>query len=135
MSAAHVSTFSYLKVNVQSWTKVVLVVIFLTFCNFWVPHKRVPKAQASRGRGGMTLVINFFVFNFLKSPFLGLELSLSERILASSILLEWSLATWKVFSLIYLLWKIWPISVKRWKPMWIRAWTETWVSVKLVCAW
>ena len=24
---------------------------------------------------------------------------------------------------IYLLWKIWPISVKRWKPVWIRAWS------------
>ena len=23
---------------------------------------------------------------------------------------------------IYLLWKIWPISVKRWKPVWVRAW-------------
>ena len=26
---------------------------------------------------------------------------------------------------IYLLWKIWPISVKRWKPVWVRAWDES----------
>ena len=45
--------------------------------------------------------------------------------LASSILPGWSLGTWKVFYLlkIYLLWKIWPIFVKRWKPVWIRACT------------
>ena len=24
----------------------------------------------------------------------------------------------------YLLWKIWPILVKQWKPVWIRAWTD-----------
>ena len=34
------------------------------------------------------------------------------------------ISTWKVLLLllkICLLWKIWPISVKRWKPVWIRA--------------
>ena len=41
----------------------------------------------------------------------------------SYIHLRWSLATWKAFysSELYLLWKIWPISVKRWKPVWIHA--------------
>ena len=36
----------------------------------------------------------------------------------------WSkISTWKVFyyKKRYLLWKIWPISVKPWKPVWIRA--------------
>ena len=58
-----------------------------------------------------------------KVPFPGF-LSHSDRMLASSILLGWSLATWKVLSLlkIYLLWKVWPIFVNRWKPVWIRAW-------------
>ena len=35
------------------------------------------------------------------------------------------ISTWKVLLLllkICLLWKTWPISVKRWKPVWIRAW-------------
>ena len=36
------------------------------------------------------------------------------------------ISTWKVLlvllSKICLLWKIWPISVKRWKPVWNRAW-------------
>ena len=50
--------------------------------------------------------------------------------MASSILLEWSLATWEVFYYyffilkIHLLWKIWPISIKRWKQAWIRAWEK-----------
>ena len=37
----------------------------------------------------------------------------------------WSkISTWKVYLLkIYLLWKIWPSCVKRWKPVWMRAWT------------
>ena len=37
----------------------------------------------------------------------------------------WSkISTRKVYLLkIYLLWKIWPSSVKRWKPVWMRAWT------------
>ena len=58
-----------------------------------------------------------------KVPFPGF-LSHSDRMLASSILLGWSLATWKVLSLLktYLLWKVWPIFVNRWKPVWIRAW-------------
>ena len=48
-------------------------------------------------------------------------LSHSDRILASSIYLGWSFATWNVFSLR----KIWPISVKRWQPVWSRAWPVT----------
>ena len=59
---------------------------------------------------------NFLDFNFLKCPFLGFP-SHSDRISATYIHLEWSLASWKVFysSKIYLLWKICTISVKRWK--------------------
>ena len=46
-------------------------------------------------------------------------------------LLGWSLATWKVFSLfkIYLLCKIWPISVKLWKAVWICTWRGNDITV------
>ena len=60
-----------------------------------------------------------------------------SQYLVSSILLGWTLANRRIISSlnfnlesillllkIYLLWKIWPISVKRWKPVWIRAWSE-----------
>ena len=43
----------------------------------------------------------------------------SDKVFVQSI---FQISTWKVFLLkIYLLWKIWPISVKRWKPVWVRA--------------
>ena len=83
--------------------------------------KRAPKAQDSRAGGGGGVwrhapPWNFLDFNFLKCPFLGFP-SHSDRISATYIHLEWSLASWKVFysSKIYLLWKICTISVKRWK--------------------
>ena len=85
--------------------------------------KLAPKAQAFRGVRGYASPGAFLDFNSLKSPFLGFS-SHSDRILASSIHLGWSPSTWKVFFYllkIFRFWKIWPISVKPRKPVWIRA--------------
>ena len=81
-------------------------------------YERAQKAQASRGSGGMLPRECFGIwdFNSLKSP-----LSHSDTILASSILLGWSLANRRIISSldfnleslllkIYLLWKIWPFA-------------------------
>ena len=57
----------------------------------------------------------FWIFGFL---------SHSDRILTDcpNHFPDFDLESFSFFeSKIYLLWKIWPISIKQWKPMWIRA--------------
>ena len=59
--------------------------------------KRAPRAQASKGVPGEYTPGKLFWFNPLKSPFVGFWViqTYSDRILASSNLLRWSIATWK----------------------------------------
>ena len=61
------------------------------------------------GSGGKLPQEMFLDFNSLKFPFLGFRVG--------------QISTRKVFLLfkVYLLWKTWPISLKRWKLVWIRA--------------
>ena len=76
--------------------------------------KRALKVQAFGGSGGMSQWVIFFDFKLPKVPFLGF-LSHSDRII-------WPVPSgMKPCNLIYLLWKTWPISIKQWKPVWIRA--------------
>ena len=98
----------------------------------WFP-KWKPKAQAFRGVQGACSPIKVFGFYISKFPFPGHGfLSHSDRKLASSIPFGWSLANRLIISsldfnlesfLLLLLLQIWLISVKRWKPVWIRAWS------------
>ena len=95
--------------------------------------ERAPKARASRA----CCPWNLFDFNSLKSSFPGfwiiqtgfwpVSFSSDEALqIAGSFHLSDS--TWKSFLylkcviFLKLLWKIWPISVKLWKTVWIRAW-------------
>ena len=67
----------------------------------------------SLGGSGDMLPIRIFFISASQSPLSWVSESFRQDI-GQFLLLGWSLATWKVFSLrlIYLLWKIWPISVK-----------------------
>ena len=83
------------------------------------------KAQFSKTMGvwGHAPSGNFLDFNSLKD-------------IRCSIHLGWSFATWNVFSLFKkytynVLWKIWPLSVKWWKLVWIHACCLRHVNVDL----
>ena len=100
-------------------------------------HKRAPKAQASRaGVSGACSSRKIFGFKVPKVPFPGF-LSHSDRIFSLSkplsrfqLLLLLLLLLLKIYIKNILIMKlIWPISVKRWKPVWIRA---DWVILYLL---
>ena len=93
-------------------------------------------ARPSRWCGGM--IPGYFLgFSLPQVPFLGF-LSHSDRTPTSFILLGWSICPLQFpdFNLegflfkIYLLWKIWPISVKRWKSVSIPA-----CDLQYCCIW
>ena len=66
----------------------------------------------------------FLGFNSLKFPFPGFCLMPGNWKKKTFVQTIFQISTWKVLQLllkIYLLWKTWPISVKRWKQVWIRA--------------
>ena len=77
---------------------------------------------------------NFLDFNSPKSPFLGFCQSLrQDTYWLSKPLSRIQLGKFKVFYL-YLLWKIWPISVKRWKLVCIHAcFSDVNFLKKLIC--
>ena len=41
----------------------------------------------------------------------------------------WGGLPWEIFGILYLLWKMWPISVKKGKPVWICAWSDNPFSI------
>ena len=85
---------------------------------------RVLKAQAFRGVRGHVFPGAFLDFNSLKSSFLGFRVIQTGYWLVPFTLDE-APQLGKFFCLlkIYRFWKIWPISVKPRKPVWIRACT------------
>ena len=90
----------------------------------WFP-KRGPKAQASWGVQGHAPPVIFLDFNSLKSPFLDFRV-IQIGYWPVPFILDEALQLGKFFylSIIYLLWKIGSISVKRRKPVWICAWVS-----------
>ena len=77
--------------------------------------KRALKAQTFSGVQGLAPQKNYLDFYSSESPFLGFWVI--------------QMGYWPGFNLesvfilkIYFIWKMWPISVKRWKPVWIRTW-------------
>ena len=105
--------------------------------------KQEPKVQASWGGLGYAPQGNFLDFNTLKTPFLGfwiihtgywpVPFSLGEALQISGLFHQGQFPCCKLdmeqdFNLkrfsplkIYLLWKIWPISIKQSKLVWIHA--------------
>ena len=67
-----------------------------------------------------------FDFNSLKSPFLGFWIIQTGYWQVPFSSGDWpcNLARFFFIKNVSVLWKIGPISVKRWKPVWIRAWNE-----------
>ena len=80
------------------------------------------KPSGTQGIRGHAVPGNFLDFNSLRSPFISWDPKSFKQDIGQfySLIKPCN----KVFSLlkIYLLCKIWPFSVKRWKPVWIRAW-------------
>ena len=79
--------------------------------------KRASKEQASNGVRGRAPSGNFLDFYFLRSAFQGF------RVIQTGFQLG------KCFFLLlktYLFWKMWPMYIKRWKPVWIRACLVSW---------
>ena len=78
----------------------------------WFP-KWAPRKEASRGVWGM----------LPQKIFLGFQLPKVFWVIQTGYLLSaktvWQISTWKKK---ILLWKIWPISIKQWKWVWIHAW-------------
>ena len=80
--------------------------------------KRAPKNQASRGVREKLFWISF-PKRLLTHP---------DKIftVCQNHLTDFNLENFFVQLKIYLSWKIWPISIKQWKPVWIRAcWKQT----------
>ena len=78
--------------------------------------KWAPKAQASRGESGDMLPSEKFLdFLLPKVSFPGF-LSYSDRIIGKR-------STFYHLKCIHI-WKIWPLFVKSWTPMWFRAWVH-----------
>ena len=67
-----------------------------------------------------------FDFNSLKSPFLGFWIIQTGYWQVPFSSGDWPCNLERFFFIknVSVLWKIGPISVKRWKPVWIRAWNE-----------
>ena len=87
------------------------------------PQTKAKKPSGTQGIRGHAVPGNFLDFNSLRSPFVSWDPKSFKQDIGQfySPLIK---PCNKVFSLlkIYLLCKIWPFSVKRWKPVWIRAW-------------
>ena len=85
----------------------------------WFPERAL-KAQGSRGFGGMLPQEISGVSEW--SGYWPIPLS-SDKALQIGGLFHLSISTWRVFFIlkIYLLWKLWPISIKQQKPVWIHA--------------
>ena len=68
------------------------------------------------GGGGMLPPGNFLDFNSLMSHFLGFSVTQTGN--CPNCFWDFNLE-FSFIKKIYLLWKIWPISIKQWKPVWI----------------
>ena len=90
------------------------------------------KPSGTQGIRGHAVLGNFLDFNSLRSPFISWDPKSFKQDIGQfySPLIK---PCNKVFSLlkIYLLCKIWPFSVKRWKPVWIRAWVTVFARLFL----
>jgi len=104
--------------------------------------QRASKAQASRGVRGHACPGNFWDFNSLKSPFLVFWVTQTGYWLVPfSLDEEWrifEISTWKITFIkkMYIFYEqIWPISIIRWKPVWIHAWNRSNLFIMQVKAW
>ena len=69
-----------------------------------------------RSGGGLPHLEIFVDFHSLNSPFLGFW------VIQTGYWSDFNFESVFLLFKIYLLWKRWPISVKQWKPVWIRTW-------------